>query len=171
MIGMYLTVDDASTAFAEATQNIATTLVPQVFSSVTLANPDLVSEELFYLAVYVLDGLIKNPVNASWATNCETIAKSYYSKCAAILGNDHWTFAANFLERASFYNAAMAKHIEIASLPNRDDRIAKIAELAGRLFAERCGAPDDTNHALIGASACTTLNLTTERFFSSQLVA
>ena len=171
MFGTYLTVDDASTAFAEATQNISTTLVPEVFSSVMLANPDRVREELFYLAVYVLDGLIKNPANASWATNCEAIAKSYYSKCAAILGEDHWTFAARFLERAAFYNAAMAKHIEIASLPTRDDRIAKIAEHAGRLFAQLCGEPDDTNHALIGASACTTLNLTTERLFNSQLVA
>src|SRR6266850_2292075 len=98
MFGTYITVDDAATAFAEATQNIATTVIPRVFSGVTLSNAERVNEELFFLAVYVIDGLIKNPVNESWAKNCEAIAKAYYSKCAAILGDDHWMFAARFLE-------------------------------------------------------------------------
>lgn len=171
MSATYITINDAAIAFAEATQNIATSLVPKVFSGVSLPNSQKVNEELFFLAVYVIDGLIKNPVNQSWADNCERIAKEYYSKCAALLGEDHWTFAARFLERASFYNAALMQHVAVANLPNHDDRITQIAILVGAFFADLCGQPEDAQHKLIGASAYSTLNLITERVFGSQLVA
>lgn len=171
MFNSYITVNDAATALSEVTSNIGNTLLPNVFSNAELPNVDCINEELFFLSMYVIDGLIKNSGDESWAANREALAKHYYSKCATTFGEDLSTFVAHFLERVSFYNAAMMDHVSVASLPDRDDRLVATAVLVGSFFAELCGQPEDAQYKLIGGSAFGTLNLTTERLFQSTLIA
>jgi hypothetical protein len=167
----YITVNDAATALAAATHKVGSTLVPHVFCKVNLPNADKVNGKLFFLGMYIVDGLIKNAVDESWKANREELAKQYYMKWSTTLGEGLTSFAARFLERMTFYNAALSRHISIASLPNRDDRLVTTAVLVGALFAELCDHPEDTQYKLIGASAFNTFNLTTELLFQSMLIA
>ena len=171
MIKNRITTTDAATALAQLTSNIGSTFLQSVFPEAAFPNAERVNQELLFLSMYIIDGLIKNPAQESWQKHREPLAKHYYSKCTILAGQHLDGFMTLFLERITFYNEALSKHISLANLKNRDDRLVAVGALAGKYFAEICGQPDDDRHKLIGAGAFTTINLSTEQlFFQSEII-
>jgi hypothetical protein len=166
-----ITIEDATTALAEVTDDIRSNYVQKVFPEAVLPDRERVSEELLILTMYIIDGLLKNPVDGSWLIHKESLVKRYYSSCAKLANKNVNALMELFLTRVNLWNDFMLSHLSEVNLPSRDDRLVVIGSLAGRFFAELCGHAEEEVYKMIGGGAFMTINLSTERLFKSKLVA
>ncbi len=51
---------------SEVTKDIRSNYLQRVFSDASLPDAEVVQEQLFFLAMYVIDGAIKNSTEKSW---------------------------------------------------------------------------------------------------------
>lgn len=165
-----ITIEEATTALAELTDDIRTNYLQKVFPQARLPDPETVNEELLILTMYVIDGLIKNPVDESWRAHMESLAKGYYSRCAKLASKDVNALMVVFLDRVYVWNEFLLRHLSEVNLSCRDDRLVAIGSLAGQFFAELCAHADDDQYRMIGGGAFMTINLSTEKLFKSKLL-
>lgn len=159
-------------ALSEITQDIRTNYIQKVVSDASLKDVEIVKTELYFLAMYVIDGRIKNATDKSWGANQETIAKQYYSKCAGFSGLEIDSFGWLFFDKMNFYNNGVSKRvIRDINLQDRDDRLAAIGSIVGDLFAELCDSPGDSLYKVIGAGAFVTVSLSTDKLFEKSRIA
>ena len=177
MFGTRISVDDAIAALSNAVKDIQQNYLTKVDAFNThLDECWAVQEELRYLAMYFIDGLIKHTQGCGWPGHRETLAKGFYAACYRacasenIEDQDH--FIMELFARQCFYNDGLSESIEyLSKIGDAQAKIVETTVIVSKLFAKQCGHPDNPYYATIGAGATTAIYLATERLFQSGLTA
>jgi hypothetical protein len=163
-----ISVDDAISALHGATQKLRDDFVSRCFPGVPFSAENGV--ELGFLAVYVVDDLVKNPQHPSWLNHREAVAKGYYSACAKGWAFGEFIFTMLYMPRMEQYNSALAEHLpELSTISDPRARFVLSAAVMGGVFADLCGHPDDKRYSLIGSGAVGLLHISTEKLFKAKL--
>jgi hypothetical protein len=165
-----ISVSTAISALHGETQRLRNEFVPKCFPKVPFTADHAI--ELGFLAIYIIDNMVKHPAHTSWLKYQEAVAKGYYSACAKTRSFSEEIFALVYLPRLEQYNLAIAENlVDLSRIQERQERLARSAATIGRVFAELCGHPEEKDYVLIGAGAAGMLHLSTERIFHSRLRA
>lgn len=163
-----ISVDQAISALHGATVKLREDFGSRCFPNVPFSSDN--AAELGFLAVYVIDNIIKNPPHPSWAKHKEDVAKGYYSACAKGWTFSDVLFSMLYMQRLEQYNLALADHLsELSQITDPQKRFVQIATIMGNAFAELCGHPGDKRYALIGSGAVGMVHISSEKLFKSRL--
>lgn len=163
-----ISINSAISTLHDATKKLREDFASRCFPGVPFDGHN--GAELGFLAVYVIDNLIKNPAHPSWLRYRETVAKGYYAACAQGWAFSDVLFEIQYVHRLEKYNLALADHLpQLSQITDAQKRFTQGATIMGERFAEFCGHPGDKRYALIGSSAIGLLHLSTEKLFKSKI--
>lgn len=162
-----ITVTDAVEALTATTVKLRSDYASKCFPSLPFSPENDI--ELGFLAVYVLDNLIKSQQHSSWQKHREAVAKGYYRSLAAKWSFGDTLFSMLYLSRLENYNEALASQLaELPGISDSEKRLVASSTILGRRFAALCDHVDDPNYGLLDSSAIGLLYVSTEKVFNSK---
>jgi len=155
-------------------EDIQQNYLTKAWAHMHLEDPWTVQVELRYLAMYVIDGLIKHTQGRDWPEHREALAKGFYAACYGACSSEEVEDQDHFLmelyARQSYYDDGLSECIEeLSKIADAETRFLRTTTILSQLFAEQCGQPDNPHYRLIAAGATTAIHIATRKIFRSGL--